>query len=157
MKTKHLLFTLLVLQTGISRMQVFGQDVLQECNTKVRLSENMQYTNQYGYLIDVCIVIDGTAECYELEYGEKGFLHGQGRLITPIWGNIVEVSIGNENLQSNTEYDYYVRAKCGDMYGDWSEKRTFTTTEVFHYSGTEVFEVYFDNITNKSVETSLCS
>ena len=152
MKAKHLLFTLLVLQAGMSHTQLFGQDVLLECNTEVYLTENKQYTNQYGYLIDVRIVIDGTAECYELEYGKKGFQHGQGALITPIWGNIVEVSIGNENLQSNTEYDYYVRAKCGDMHGDWSEKRTFTTTEVFHYSGTEVFEVYFDDVTNKSVE-----
>lgn len=109
--------------------------------------------HSYGKLVDIEISFDDTAESYELEYGEKGFLHGEGNVITSILGDgqqRVYVNIGNENLQSNTEYDYYVRGKCGETYGEWSEKRTFVTTDMFHYEGDETFEVFFEDITRKT-------
>ena len=122
------------------------------CNTEIsNIKEYMIYANGQSIkdLIDVYITCDKVdADSYELEYGIKGFEHGSGTMITPAtsWS----FYIGNANLQSNTEYDYYVRAKCNGVYGKWSEKKSFTTTDVFHYLGSEAFDVSFENITNKS-------
>lgn len=132
------------------------------CKTEIlNTKEEMVYVNGQFIkdLIDVHITFDDVAESYELEYGVKGFEKGSGTTIESILdrdGKSIEAnsvnrfSVGNENLQSNTEYDYYIRAKCDDVYGEWSDKKSFTTTDVFHYSGSEAFEVYFENITNKS-------
>ena len=133
------------------------------CNTEIsNIKEEMEYANGEFIkdLIDVHITFDDVANFYELEYGLKGFEQGNGTIITSTLnkgsGDIIiaksanRFSIGNENLQSNTEYDYYIRAKCNDEYGEWSEKQSFATTDVFHYLGSEAFEVYFEDITNKS-------
>ncbi len=132
------------------------------CNTEIsNTKEEMEYANGQIIkdLIDVHITFNDVAESYELEYGTKGFEKGSGTVIvstldkssqTIAPNSVNRFSIGNENLQSNTEYDYYVRAKCNDMYGGWSEKKSFATTNVFHYLGNEAFEVSFENITNKS-------
>jgi hypothetical protein len=132
------------------------------CSTEIsNTKEEMKYANGQIIkdLIDVHITFDNVAEFYELEYGIKGFEKGSGTTIISTLdkssGTITEnsvnrFSIGNENLQSNTEYDYYIRAKCDEVYGEWSKKKSFTTTDVFHYFGDEAFEVSFKNITNKS-------
>ena len=132
------------------------------CNTEIlNTKEEMKYVNGRFIkdLIDVYITFDDVAEFYELEYGVKGFEKGSGTTIISILdrdsktitaNSVNRFSIGNENLQSNTEYDYYIRAKCNNVYGEWSEKKSFATTDVFHYLGSEAFEVYFENITNKS-------
>jgi len=132
------------------------------CDTKIlNTKEEMEYTNGIliKALINVYITFDDVAESYELEYGVKGFEKGSGTTIistldrdskTIIANSVNKFSIGSNNLQSNMEYDYYIRAKCDDVYGEWSDKKSFETTDVFHYSGSEAFEVYFENITNKS-------
>jgi Fibronectin type III domain. len=132
------------------------------CKTEIlNTKEEMKYANGQIIkdLVDVQITFDDVAEFYELEYGVKGFEKDSGTIIISTLdknsGTITEnsvnrFSIGNENLQSNEEYDYYVRAKCDGVYGEWSEKKSFVTTDVFHYFGSEAFEVSFNNITNKS-------
>lgn len=120
------------------------------CNTSIsNIKPIMQYANGINIkdLIDVHISFDALANSFELEYGPKGFEKGSGTIIT---SNYNTFSIGNANLQSNTEYDYYIRGKCNNVYGEWSEKNTFTTTEVFHYPGSELFDVIFEDITHKS-------
>jgi hypothetical protein len=121
------------------------------CNTTIsNIKTEMEYANGINIkdLLDVHVTFDQVANSYELEYGPKGFEIGSGTIITS--NNYNGFSIGNANLQSNTEYDYYIRGKCNNVYGEWSEKNTFATTEVYHYLGSEAFDVNFDNITNKS-------
>lgn len=120
------------------------------CNTTIsNIKPEMVYANGTNIkdLLDVHINFDEVADSYELEYGPRGFEKGSGTIIA---SDVNTVSIGNANLQSNTEYDYYVRGKCNGVYGEWSEKNTFTTTEVFHYAGSEAFDVFFEDVTNKS-------
>lgn len=120
------------------------------CNTTIsNIKTEMVYANGVNIkdLLYVHINFDEVADSYELEYGLKGFEKGSGTIIT---SDVNTFSIGSTNLQSNTEYDYYVRGKCNGVYGEWSEKNTFATTEVFHYAGSEAFDVAFDNVTHKS-------
>lgn len=120
------------------------------CNTSIsNIKTEMEYANGVNIkdLIDVHISFDALANSFELQYGPKGFEIGSGTIMSNFYNGF---SIGNANLQSNTEYDYYIRGKCNSAYGEWSEKNTFATKEVFHYLGSEAFDVYFENITNKS-------
>lgn len=120
------------------------------CNTTIsNIKTEMEYANGINIkdLIDVHINFDEVADSYELEYGLKGFEKGSGTIVK---SDVNTFSIGNANLKSNTEYDYYIRGKCNDLYGEWSEKNTFATTEVFNYTGSEAFDVVFEDITNKS-------
>jgi len=121
------------------------------CNTAIsNIKTEMEYANGINIkdLIGVNITFDALADSSELEFGLKGFEKGSGTIIKSVQNRF---SIkGNANLQSNTEYDFYIRAKCNNVNGEWSEKNTFATTEVLHYAGSEAFDVVFENITNKS-------
>lgn len=126
------------------------------CNTNIsNIKTEMVYAEGklIKDLIDVRITFDQGAESCELEYGLKGFVKGTGTTITSTGNRFStrSVLIGNANLRSNTEYDYYIRAKCKDEYGEWSVKQSFVTTNVFYYLGDRAFEVDFSEITNKSV------
>ena len=121
------------------------------CNTELsNIHTVMKYADGFFIkdLLDVQITFNEVANSYELEYGLKGFEKGSGTIISSTENRF---SIGNSNLQSNTEYDFYIRAKCNDMFREWSEKNSFVTTSVFHYKGAEAFDLNFENITNKSV------
>lgn len=121
------------------------------CNTEIsNVKTEMEFANGVNIkdILDVHITFDEVADSYEMEYGLKGFEKGSGTVIA---SEVNKFSIGNANIQSNTEYDYYIRAKCNDVFGEWSEKNSFVTTNVFHYLGSEAFDVIFENITNKSV------
>lgn len=120
------------------------------CNTTIsNIKAEMEYANGINIkdIIDVHINFNEVADSYELEYGLKGFEKGNGIILK---SDINRFSIGNTNLQSNTEYDYFIRGKCSGVYGEWSQRNTFATTNVFHYAGSEAFDVAFENITNKS-------
>ncbi len=127
------------------------------CNTEIsNIQEQMMYINSWSIkdLFEVQITCDDVAvDLYELEYGVKGFENGSGTTITSTgrW-----FYLNSKNLQSNTEYDYYMRAKCNDVYGEWSEKKSFVTTDVFHYVGSEAYEVRFKNITNIVIKLTYC-
>ncbi|HPD59797.1 MAG TPA: T9SS type A sorting domain-containing protein [Paludibacteraceae bacterium] len=124
------------------------------CNNSIsNIKTIMQYANGINIkdLIDVHISFDALANSFELEYGPKGFERGSGTIMSNYYNGF---SIGNANLQSNTEYDFYIRGKCGGVYGDWSGKSSFATTNVFHYAGSEAFDVAFEHITNKSARVN---
>ena len=60
---------------------------------------------------------------FEVEYGSRGFSHGNGTTI-----NATEPHTTLTGLEYNTQYDLYVRALCGaDNYSAWSPVTTFTT------------------------------
>jgi hypothetical protein len=126
------------------------------CNTSIsNIKTEMEYANcpNIKGLIDVHISFDAFANSFELEYGPKGFVIGSGTIMSTYNNGF---SIGNANLQSNTEYDYYIRGNCNGT-GEWSVKNTFATKEVYHYLGSEAFDVSFENITNKSAVVRWCN
>lgn len=60
---------------------------------------------------------------YVIEYGSRGFAHGQGTTLTTN-----DDSITVTGLTANTNYDFYVRAVCnGTDSSNWSVARPFTT------------------------------
>ena len=60
---------------------------------------------------------------FEVEYGNRGFSHGNGTV-----ANTNEPSTVINGLEFNTQYDLYVRALCGaDNYSPWTPVTTFTT------------------------------
>ncbi|MDR6762970.1 hypothetical protein J2Y38_003188 [Flavobacterium sp. 2755] len=60
---------------------------------------------------------------WQVEYGPKGFVHGNGILVNASSSTITLT----QSLLDATEYDFYVRAKCGAGYSDWSDKGYFRT------------------------------
>lgn len=55
---------------------------------------------------------------WELEYGTHNFVHGTGTTVTVLG---TSYDIYQLELQSNTEYDFYVRSVCdSSIYGDWA-------------------------------------
>ena len=65
----------------------------------------------------------GNAPSYEIEYGLKGFSHGNGITVTSTTDSIDLVG-----LMSGSEYDVYVRGLCSSTaMGNWSFAKTFVT------------------------------
>jgi len=62
---------------------------------------------------------NGNASNWQVEYGPTGFLHGEGTLIN------IDTTICNiTGLTGNRQYDFYVRAACGDSsYSEWEIER----------------------------------
>ncbi len=64
---------------------------------------------------------------YEIEYGEIGFIQGNG-----IIAQVTENNFSIENLNSNTNYQAYLRSNCGDDgYSLWTLPITFKTLADF--------------------------
>jgi hypothetical protein len=62
---------------------------------------------------------------WELEYGPVGFIPGTGvGIILTSENNYLEII---SNLIPDTEYNFYVRSKCGELYSSWSDKGFFKT------------------------------
>ncbi|MBR1834833.1 MAG: fibronectin type III domain-containing protein [Bacteroidales bacterium] len=60
---------------------------------------------------------------FEVEYGTRGFSHGNGTIVSA-----TEPNTTINGLDYNTQYDLYVRAICGtENYSAWSTVSTFTT------------------------------
>ena len=67
----------------------------------------------------------GSADAYEIEYGEEHFPVAGGITISDIHGT--EYTI--EGLEYDFSYDLYIRAICGDgIYSLWSSRINFTPT-----------------------------
>ncbi|TAF71817.1 MAG: T9SS C-terminal target domain-containing protein [Flavobacterium sp.] len=83
---------------------------------------------------------------WQIEYGSKGFEHGKGTIVT-ITSYPFKIT---ESILGDTEYDFYVRSKCGSNYSPWSDRGYFRTNcEGFTAGYTEGFE-------NSSFEKSGC-
>ncbi len=100
------------------------------CNMEISgiESEEMWTTCCGSGATGVFIKWDDTADSYELEYGLKGFPEGTGEII-----DITEegsyVHISYKNLTSFTDYDFYIRAKCDDTFGERTAG-SFSTTQL---------------------------
>ena len=66
---------------------------------------------------------NGSEEAWNIEFGSVGFVLGEGSLI-PVNTNPYEIT----GLTTNSSYDYYVQADCGDGTSEWSGPFNFTTT-----------------------------
>ena len=63
---------------------------------------------------------------FEVEYGVRGFSHGSGSIVEA-QNTTVDINV----LESNTQYDVYVRGLCDQStYSNWSNVATFTTQNV---------------------------
>lgn len=85
------------------------------------------------------------AEGYVIEYGIQGFEHGDGITVQQ-----TETSIDLVDLFADTNYEFYVRADCGDDdLSYWgSPLRFFTGYCAPHYTSTSTND-YFTNITTE--------
>ena len=59
---------------------------------------------------------------WNIEYGMSGFTAGSGTTMT-----VTGTSATIDNLESNTSYDFYVQADCGDATSSWAGPLTVTT------------------------------
>ncbi len=66
---------------------------------------------------------NGSAESWNVEYGAKGFIPGEGTLIEGLKAMEVEI----DNLIPYTEYDFYVQSICEVEESYWAGPHTFTT------------------------------
>jgi len=57
-----------------------------------------------------------TGDSFDVEWGEKGFTKGQGKIINDIKGNSYILN----SLKNNTDYEFYVRQNCSSEKSDWS-------------------------------------
>ncbi len=65
----------------------------------------------------------GSATNWTIEYGEKGFTQGEGTVV-----NVNTNPYTLDNLNSGTEYQFYVKSNCGDgEQSSWSEVYDFET------------------------------
>lgn len=88
----------------------------------------------------------GTAESWNIEWGEAGFEAGSGTLMTGITSKPYLL----DGLSDNTAYDYHVQANCGsDGLSDWSLKASFSTNCL-------PFEVPFSENFDQSLEMPDC-
>ncbi len=91
---------------------------------------------------------NGTATVWDIEFGTSGFTQGAGTIVTSTTSNPYSAT----SLQSNTAYDFYVRADCGASGSSgqsaWAGPFTFSTTFGINCptgNQTAVFTEEFDN------------
>ena len=71
---------------------------------------------------EVLVTTTSPVDSWDLLYGEHGFQLSDGTLVEDITGSTHTVT----NLNASTQYDFYVRANCGDEEGDWNGPITVT-------------------------------
>ncbi len=100
-----------------------NQTTLPSCGAPTDvLVDNVTSTSAY-----VSWTENGDASAWEIEYGESGFIQGEGTVILDNNGILGETLT---DLVSATEYDVYVRAICDDGASDWAGPVTFNTQEM---------------------------
>ncbi|MGJ8683928.1 MAG: choice-of-anchor J domain-containing protein [Nonlabens sp.] len=107
---------------------------------------NLGTANVTATTADLNWVSGGSGETsWEVEYGAVGFTQGAGTTVAPAT-NPVSIS----SLNSNTNYDFYVRASCGGAgFSEWSGPLSFMTLPGAHtYPLSEDFESGFDLFEN---------
>ena len=93
---------------------------------------------------------NGSATQWQIEYGEKGFAHGDGTMMTT---SVESVTI--DSLTSFTEYDFYIRSVCGNnQYGLWNKVTLMVEAPYWQDVVTSQPEGYVLNETTNTVEIS---
>lgn len=85
---------------------------------------NLHVTESYP--THVTIAWNATTDSYDIEYGAPNFPQGSGMSITNHHDNSVEL----QDLNPNSVYDFFVRSRCGDSHGLWSERLRFSTSNI---------------------------
>ncbi|WP_264525521.1 T9SS-dependent choice-of-anchor J family protein [Flavobacterium sp. N502536] len=85
------------------------------------------------------------ASQFQIEYGPKGFAHGSGKIV-----DAAAIPFKLESLQDDTDFDFYVRAKCGSEYSAWSDRGNFKTKCLGLTAG------YTENFENTVFEKNGC-
>ncbi|MBQ9865033.1 MAG: T9SS type A sorting domain-containing protein [Bacteroidales bacterium] len=93
---------------------------LPTCDTVENIAVNVQGTSAL-----VTWTSGSNNQQWEVEYGSRGFVRGQGQTAVCDYANLLL-----DNLDYNSDYELCVRAYCGDSaYSDWSCAVAFTTGE----------------------------
>lgn len=91
--------------------------------TNCKAVSGLASTNVSDTVATLSWTVAGTEAAWDIEYGVKDFVLGEGTLVTATT-NPYTLS----GLTSGTAYDFYVRANCGDDGNStWSEVASFTT------------------------------
>ena len=77
----------------------------------------------------------GGASTWNIEWGAKDFIQGNGTVITGITTNPYTLS----GLSANSTYDFYVQDDCGGSQSTWSDSHTFCTV-INNFPWSEDFE-----------------
>ena len=92
--------------------------------------------------------IQGIETEWTIEYGTTGFPLGSGTLINNVMSNVDTIS----GLLVNTEYEFYVRAECGNSSSGWSGPYSFIfefcTPAPTNSIGASITEVVMGSINN---------
>ncbi len=99
--------------------------------------EDLQVADITSSTANISWIAVEPATAWDVEYGPKGFAHGEGTVIS----GVTSQNIALENLDANTIYDVFVRGACDeDVHSHWAGPLRFST---LCYSGTpweETFE-----------------
>jgi len=83
---------------------------------------------------------NSSPQSWEVQYGLEGFEIGSGTIVSASTSNLFTIY----NLDDDTNYDFYVRANCGNLFSEWSVKQKFKTK-------CEGYEVgYFESFESQS-------
>src|SRR5690606_24966935 len=88
------------------------------CQTPVNLTVDNLTSNSAK------LIWESNESVFEIEWGTAGFTQGNGTIVSSITTLFYEL----DNLQPNTEYEFYVRSDCGSIYSDWAGPKEFRTS-----------------------------
>ncbi len=74
---------------------------------------NLEYTNVTATSVDLSWTANGNGTSWIVEYGDSGFIPGEGTSVTANTNNYTL-----ENLPSNSELEIYVKSTCGSNPGE---------------------------------------
>src|SRR5690606_36544096 len=88
------------------------------CQTPVNLTMDNLTSNSAK------LIWESNESVFEIEWGLAGFTQGNGTIVSSITTLFYEL----DNLQPNTEYEFYVRSDCGSINSDWAGPKEFRTS-----------------------------
>ena len=115
-------YTPFLCSTNFMKMEYIGNFYPDGFHLHIGESGDCKLVNNIGYTIDTTSVKltwqeNGSATQWEIEYGLKGFVIGQG---VTIFTEDTIARIGN--LQKDCTYDFYIRSMCSDtIFSEWNK------------------------------------
>ena len=153
MRTYFPVFLFLFLLVSCSSNDDQEQEIIDElqCSIPTNISTNNITQNSAGIIWSS---VSGASN-YEIEYGLEGFDQGTGQIMSTSIS-----SLALNNLETNTNYSFYLRANCGENnISDWVGPTNFNTLdtclEPIHNQSITVsnsqFEIFWD--ADSSIDT----
>ena len=95
----------------------FKMNISQTNPNECRMVSNITYAIEEITTVHLTWRENGTANQWQIEYGIKGFELGNGTL-----DSATTNTVAFTNLQTFTDYDFYIRSVCGsNQYGPWNK------------------------------------